>query len=308
MIKKAQDSMAPWVIGVDIGGTKIILQAVDRQGQARFQEKTRTCVELSELRELIEAFIGRYGIDTEQIGGYGFGIPGIVDVINGVVVDSPALNWHDVPFVDAMKKMLHKPVFIENDVNCAALGEQWLGAARCLQSFVFVAIGTGVGAAIMIDGKLHRGNQNMAGEIGYFISAGEFTETTRYTSEQFGFLDDKISGRAFSIHSLSVDVMLRQYLSGEGEGHRIFTEYLAVLAATLANVSSLLSPQKIVLGGGVASTLVHVLEPLRAQASRLTPVPIAIEISTLGEYTAAYGAARCAWEGLDAITTRREDG
>ncbi|MCD9022861.1 ROK family protein [Cohnella silvisoli] len=278
-------------VGVDIGGTKVIVQIVDRNGLVVSRHKTRTSSDLNSIAQIVNQCVADSKINKEKIAGYGFGVPAVTDIEQGIVIEAPALQWHNLNFVEQMQALLKKPVTVENDVNCAALGERWLGTAKSVDDFVFIAIGTGVGAAIVTGGKLLRGNRFMAGEIGYLLSEEDWQDNMKVTFKNFGALEEKISGRALSGHRIQPEAIFEQYKENKGEGFDIFAKYLKTLSITIANLSSLLNPQKVILGGGVAESLSDVLDHLRDQVEKMSPVPVCIECSTLGENAGAYGAA-----------------
>ena len=282
-------------VGVDIGGTKIIVQIVDRGGGVVFRRKTGTSSDVKAIADMVRLAVADAGVSEEEIAGCGFGVPGVTDPGRGIVAAAPALQWHNLEFSAQMEALLNKPVTVENDVNCAALGERWLGAARDADDFVFIALGTGVGAAIVSGGRLIRGHSFMAGEIGYMLTAEEEAQEDRqFTFETFGPLEEKISGRALSGRGIPPEAILKQYKERSGEGYEIFSNYLKTLSMAMANIACVLNPQKAVLGGGAAGTIAGALDDLRRRLARLTPVPVAVECSALGEYAGAFGAAAAA--------------
>jgi len=295
-------------VGVDIGGTKVIVQIVDRNGRVVFRHKTTTSNDLNHIAQIVNECVSESQVNINHIAGYGFGVPAVTDIHQGIVIEAPALQWHGLNFVEQMEALLRKPVTVENDVNCAALGERWLGSAQFTDDFVFIAIGTGVGAAIVSGGKILYGNGFMAGEIGYLLSEEDWEENMKYTFKGFGALEEKISGRALSSHRILPDMILKQFKEGKGEGFDIFTSYLKTLSITIANLASLLNPKKIVLGGGVSQALSEVLDCLRDQVGKMSPVPVTIECSKLGENAGAYGAAAFLINKLAEQKKQYEDG
>ncbi|BBH24424.1 glucokinase [Paenibacillus baekrokdamisoli] len=300
MIDLSHNDSDALYVGVDIGGTKVIVQIVDRNGRVVSRHKTTTSSDLNSIAEIVNECVSDSKVNKDKIAGYGFGVPAVTDIDKGIVIEAPALQWHSLNFVEQMQALLMKTVTVENDVNCAALGERWLGSAKSADDFVFIAIGTGVGAAIVTGGKLFYGNRFMAGEIGYLLSEEDWQENKRYTFKNFGALEEKISGRALSSHRIRPEMIFKQYKENNGEGFDIFTQYLKTLSITIANLSSLLNPQKIILGGGVSEALSEVIDHLRDQVAKMSPVPVIIECSTLGENAGAYGAAAFLINKLDA--------
>src|SRR5206468_12155168 len=113
----AEDTYA---VGVDIGGTKIIVMIANQKGEIVYKEKVKTTGRLEEISGHIMKSLNTADISMEQLVAIGFGVPGVTDSKEGIVIEAPALNWSHVPFRDQMQQYFNKPVFIENDVNCAA--------------------------------------------------------------------------------------------------------------------------------------------------------------------------------------------
>lgn len=165
-----------YLIGVDLGGTKIALALSDRQGRIIAEKvlPTRTKARPAEvIKEIISAIrdLNRSsGISLAQVAGIGFGAPGQVLPDRGVVVSSPNLpTWHNVRLVGPIEQALKRPVYLDNDANVAAVGELFFGAGRGIKDFIFVTISTGIGGGIIINGDLYRGARNIAGEVGHMV-------------------------------------------------------------------------------------------------------------------------------------------
>ncbi|MFK4996904.1 ROK family protein [Bacillus sp. N9] len=110
------------------------------------------------------------GLEVEQIFGVGVGVPGITSVDDGIVFDAPSLGWKQYPLKQKLEKKLPFPVYIDNDVNVAVLGEKWKGAAKTKENMLLITLGTGVGCGMIINGRLYRGSTFAAGEIGYLVT------------------------------------------------------------------------------------------------------------------------------------------
>lgn len=162
-------------IGVDVGGTKIAAAVVDASGRLTHRVQRATDVSgvdatLASIRAAIEAVLADAGPTAGDVGGVGLGIPGKVDPVSGVGLLSVNLGWRDAPVVATLEAALGLPCRIENDVSVGALGEARYGAGRDRQSLVYLSLGTGVAARVVIDGRLYRGAGGMAGEIGHLVS------------------------------------------------------------------------------------------------------------------------------------------
>jgi len=165
--------MKKFSIGVDLGGTNLRIAAVDEQGT--LVEKVTLGAKVARGRDLviadmcdaIQAMSDKFK-NSAPLLGIGVGVPGIIDMRTGVVCESPNLqDWVGYPARDAIEKRLNTVVILENDANVAALGEQWLGAAKDFSDMVMLTLGTGVGGGLVMGGDIWRGANGMAGEFGH---------------------------------------------------------------------------------------------------------------------------------------------
>ena len=168
-----------YVIGVDIGGTNLRLALADANGGivARRRVSTQGVRDsgavLRMLRESIDALLCEATVPRSALRALGVGAPGITDAERGIVIaTSYLMGWRDVPLRDVLESALGIPVAVDNDVNVAAIGEARAGVARGIDDFAFLAIGTGIGAGIVLNRRLHRGTRWTAGEIGYMLVPG----------------------------------------------------------------------------------------------------------------------------------------
>ena len=165
--------MPAFAIGVDLGGTNLRIAAVDEQGT--LLEKVTTGTQVAKGRDFVIAEICDAIRDlaakftrSSRLVGVGIGIPGIIDKRTGFLRESPNLpGWHEYPVRDDIEHRLGAPVILENDANAAALGENWLGAARGMDDMLMITMGTGVGGGIVLRGKIWHGMTGMAGELGH---------------------------------------------------------------------------------------------------------------------------------------------
>lgn len=193
-------------IGIDIGGTNL-RAGIEEQGlitsqnKALLQEKESLDSTLNQVFDLIRPLI------NPDVKGIGIGVPSVVDVEKGIVYNVTNIpSWVEVPLKDILEKEFNLPVFINNDVNCFTLGEYWFGEAKGYKSIVGMAIGTGLGAGIIVNDHLYIGNNCGAGEIGllpylektleYFASGNffpTFYDTTAHEAYDAALMGDKLS-------------------------------------------------------------------------------------------------------------------
>ena len=170
------NSRACLALGVNIGGTKIVSVLTDLDGEVIEHHKSfldRTWSVKKQLdcimRSIEQVLPGP--TKRQKLIGIGVGIPGLLDSDGGVSLFAPNLGWRNVPIKDILEERLGLPVIIDNAVRVGALGEWWWGAGTSARNIVALYVGTGVGAGMILDGKLYRGSQQAAGEIGHVIVA-----------------------------------------------------------------------------------------------------------------------------------------
>nr|WP_273388135.1 ROK family protein [Cohnella zeiphila] len=283
-------------VGVDIGGTKIMILITNQAGEIVHRKKVSTSGDLAVISEHITESLHAASISLEQVAAIGFGVPGIADSEAGTVIEAPALHWNHFPFRERMQIYFDKPVFVDNDVNCTALGERWVGSARNANDFVVVAIGTGVGSAIIANGSLVKGSSHMAGEVAYLVMEQDVLGNGANAFGEFGLFERKISGLALSQHGALPHELFEQYARGEEKSVAVIHRFVTDLSIGIANMVSLLNPQKVILCGGVAQSLSAVIELIRSTVASLTPIPTTIELTSIGEEAGAIGAVALAFE------------
>ncbi|WP_053367726.1 ROK family protein [Bacillus sp. FJAT-27245] len=288
--KPGQELTKKYGIGVDIGGTKIIICIADLQGNIVYKHKVPSTSSYTDIHQHVKDALRAMDIYPEEVAAVGFGVPGITDSYRGTIIDAPAFKWKNEPFLERMQQYFNCPIFVDNDVNCAAQGEHWLGSTRNIENFVLITIGTGVGSAIFSNGSIVQGEQFMAGEIGYFLSDRDIEKAHTNLLGEFGIFEKKTSGTALSRHGYEPRVLFQNYKQGDRVALEVINQFVTNLALAIANITSLLNPNKVVIGGGVSSSMGIILDKLRLKVSQFTPIPVTIELSALGEESGAVGA------------------
>jgi len=183
------------VIGIDLGGSKMFGVVADLCGavqHALYREHERGSQDAYErLCAFITQLLQKPRPKGQKVRGIGIGVPGVTVTPAGIVRWSPALNWRDFPLQDKLAQRFALPVFVENDVNLAALGEWSFGAGRGTHSMVCLAIGTGIGAGIIVEGTVLGGAHFSAGEVGYLLPSTSFLGKP---APGFGHLESLASG------------------------------------------------------------------------------------------------------------------
>ena len=301
-----------YVAGVDIGGTRLRMILADLNGRVvtqwatQFTEKQRMPKAVCALiHEGLKAMCQEGSTSIRKVLHITAGAPGITNVSSGVVLSAPNLkDWNDVPLRTMIERELGIPALVENDTNLAAVGEHWRGSASGVEDFVFVALGTGVGAGIFIHGRLHHGANWSAGEIGYAGVAGRPRQTLEVHAP--GQMERAIGG--IGIEAEWKRLLGRERRANTGELERLrateifdlavdgdrlagqLVQYTAqILVDCIVDLSLALDPEVAILGGGVGShpELCRVTEKLLARNEFAKPQ---VRSSSLGTQAQLHGA------------------
>ena len=268
----------PLRIGIDMGGTSIKIGVVNEKNEiiARTVLETRLDIAPEELianmgkvtRKLLE----NSNIPLDQCVGVGIGSPGTIDDKEGVVIYSNNYAWENVPLRAELKKYLPLPIYINNDANCAMLGEAAAGAAAGRKNVVFLTLGTGVGGGFLIDGKLFNGGLLGGTEFGHTVvqvggvrctcgregcleSYASATGLIRMAREQMDKHPDSLLWKLCDGDKSKVNAELAFKASDEKDeaGMLAVQEYMKYLAAGVANAINMFRPEVVVLGGGISN-------------------------------------------------------
>jgi len=270
-------AMPDFSIGVDMGGTNLRIAAVSADGL--MLEKITTSVKLSlgpdavmaEMCDAIQHLTAKHCADGKFLGA-GIGVPGIIDMKGGIMRKSANLpGWIDYPVRDVIEEKLGIPIFLENDAKAAALGERWLGAGRGADDMVMLTLGTGIGGAIILNGKIFYGMNGMAGEFGHVtvepdgVSCGcgnhgcaeryaSATAVVRMAREAIEAGQAPALARlAASGAEFSSKAVYDLAMEGHADARRIFDRFGRALGILLADLVNVLNLGMFVIGGGVVS-------------------------------------------------------
>ena len=167
-----------YIVGVDLGGTNIVAGAMPEDGSRQIAVRSQpTFAQLGAegvtdriiqmIEDVITITCAETGATRADFLGVGVGAPGPLDRERGLVVVAPNLGWRDWPLRDRIGQRVGLPATLDNDANCATVGEWWVGAAMGCRNVIGITIGTGIGGGIIFDGKLYHGASDVAGEIGH---------------------------------------------------------------------------------------------------------------------------------------------
>jgi glucokinase len=259
-----------YVVGADLGGTNLRLALADISGTilARWSSSTAAIRGPEAVIQLVsrgvKSMLHEVAAPPEALRSVGIGVPGVTDVDNGIVIaTSYLMGWREVPLRALVEKELNVPVIVDNDVNMAARGEQWSGSAKDARDFVFLAIGTGIGAGIVLNGKLHRGSSWAAGEIGCMLVPGA-AEIPANIDEP-GALESMIGGEGIKNQwqklggvegsalptEFNATEIFDRAVDGNPHAQTLLRKSATMLAQAIYNISLVLNCPLFVLGGTV---------------------------------------------------------
>ncbi|OZB96807.1 ROK family transcriptional regulator [Paenibacillus sp. XY044] len=285
-------------IGVELMADGLFICITDLDGNMVWKDRSDLGNDFKTIYECILASLDKASISMDDVIAVGFCIPGLTNSKKGIIVDAPELGWKDVAFVDEMKKYLAKPIYANNDVNCAALGERWVGGAKEMEDFIYIYIGqgSGAGSAIVANGNLVHGKDFMAGEIAYLIQEEDVMRNQVNVAGQFGVFEKKISGKSLADDESSVQALFQNYAQNEPRSVQMVNRFITHLSIGISNMVSLLNPEKVILGGEVSGYLNPVLDEIRSAVDRMTPIRTTLEISHMGAEAGVLGVIAYAFE------------
>ncbi|HIC88919.1 MAG TPA: ROK family transcriptional regulator [Anaerolineae bacterium] len=315
----AVDADARQLIGVDVNDRGIqglvvnlnaqVIVRVSRPVQALGNEPI-----FAQLCQVIQDLLVAEGVTSERIAGLGVAIPGLVDHVTGQVFDAENLRLTDLPLKERLQAEFDVPIEVENDANVAALGEHRFGAGRGVANMVYVAISAGIGAGIILNGELYRGDHAGAGELGLMVvGVGEQPGE----GQNFGILEDTGSGRAIiryarrriaagertsllslvggDFNRLSVLTICAAATDGDPLAQEVIAQATTYAGIGIANLVNLLDLSLVVLGGTAVGEKGISIEQIRQAAKQFIYPPylpsVRIQRSELGEENVAIGAA-----------------
>ncbi|WP_158752181.1 ROK family protein [Acidobacterium sp. S8] len=314
-----------YVVGVDIGGTNLRLALADLNGMivAKQSSSVAGFNSLDAVMRLVcdgvEQLLQEVSAPRHALKSIAAGAPGITDVSEGIVIaTSYLLGWRDVPLRALLEDALNVPSAVDNDVNLAAIGENWAGAARDVQDFVFLAIGTGLGSGIVLNGRPFRGNNWAAGEIGYMRVPG--TPDTPREPGKPGSLESMIGGNGIKVQwqnlwsaqntplarDLNATQIFDHALEGDPLAKALLQQSAHMLSLVIHNMFLVLNCPLFVLGGGVGShpALCHATRIMLEQLNMRRPPQVVL--SMLGPDAQLIGAVRFALDIAESLRIKVE--
>jgi len=326
-------------VGVDLGGTNVRAAVVDPAGHVLGQEKHRLLSR--EPPQVAEAVVraaktacGAAGLPFGEMKGMGLGVAGMIDRETGMVKIAPNLGWREVPFLKLLGARAPRlPLWIANDLSVAAWGERSAGAGRGVDDLIVVLVGTGVGAGIIMGGKLQEGASGVAGELGHIqvVSGGRqcgcgqrgcleayagghnlaawarddvriALAAARAAGKRYPDVGRKLLELVGEPDKVTAAAMERAAHEGDELSQRLLSEAGRLLGVALANLVTILNPSRLLLGGGVLTgsprMMKAAVEGIDAHTARPARAALSIAAPELGEQAGVVGAALLARASL----------
>jgi glucokinase len=313
-----------FVLGIDIGGTNLVVGSVSEDGSrivATASEPTRAEAGATDVLERLVGLADRAIVATRkdvpgaEILGVGVGAPGPLDTKRGIVLLTPNLGWVNLPLRQIMHDRLGLPATLDNDANCAVLGEWWVGAARGARHAIGITIGTGIGGGLILDGKLYHGASDVAGEIGHTTID---TEGRRCKCGNYGCLEAYASGPNIALRAVeeieagavsrlpslvggdlskvTAQTVYQAAQDGDDLALEVVNDTARFLGVGIGNLLNVFNPEAVVVCGGVTLAGDHLFVPLRREVARraFKPAVSACRIvpGELAGTAGVYGAAK----------------
>lgn len=307
-------------IGIDLGGTNLGLGVVDEENNIVFKDSipTRKSLKYDEICddiiELTEKAIGSLGMNITAVKGMGIGVPGIVNPSDSMVVECVNLKWKNIYIKKYIEDKLNIPVYIGNDATVAGVAEFAVGAMKGYKSGVLLTLGTGIGAGIIIDGKVYDGAHGIGSEIGHVIVGENYfdcncgrngcletfcssTAIIKYAQKLLeegneSSMEKEIQG---DLSKISGKIIFDAAKKGDKVANQVIDRMVKYLAIGIVNTVAILDPEVIVIGGGLSAAGEFLLKPIIKEAKErvyFKGAPIGdIVLSKIGNDGGIIGAA-----------------
>ena len=314
-------------IGIDLGGTNIAAGIVTEEGKLICKKSVPTGRErsaqevLKDLAMLCNAIVQENGYKMSDVVSIGIGSPGLADPVNGKIIYANNLNFKDIDVRGIVNAYVDVPVYVENDANCAALGESTVGAAKGYRNSITITLGTGVGGGIIIDNKIYSGTFFGAGELGHMVTrmGGEHCTCGRngcweaYASATALIRDTKVAAAKHptsmlgktvyaDVDAVNAKTPFDAAQLGDEVAKELIDNYIVYVAEGITNLINIFQPEIIVIGGGVCYQGDNILIPIRESVISMIyggemALKTKLAIAQLGNDAGIIGAAM-----LNAVT------
>jgi predicted NBD/HSP70 family sugar kinase len=290
---------AAFVLGLDLGARFLRGAVCDLAGEIRARQDVELRGADAEgalraIESLHASLVAGAALPPERIDGVVLGVPGIIDSATSTLqLTTPNIpGLEGKPFGEELRQRLGVTVTLENDVNLAAVGERWAGAARGVDDFAFLSVGTGTGVGLVLGGELHRGNHGAAGEVDWALAGT--TDELDPSADGVAALAARLVADGPAETAIVPPYDARDIFAaargGDAVAREVVDQAARRIAAHIAPIAAVADPALVVLGGGLGTNGDLLLEPVRALLAEWVPYPPRVEISSLGEAAVLMGA------------------
>lgn len=282
-------------LGIDLGGTNIVAGIVNEKNEIIAKASCKTAVPRPEteicdsMERLCKEVVKKAGLKMDSIKEIGIGVPGAINPQTGIVEYSTNLFFHNWNLGEMMKERLNKKILIENDANAAAYGEYLAGSAKGAQNSITVTLGTGVGAGIIIDGKIYSGSNYAGAEMGHMVivmdgrecncgrrgcweTYASATGLINMTKEAIlaeradsSYMLKALDGDISKVSGITAFDAMR---NGDSTGTAVVEKYIKYLGCGIVNAINIFQPDVLSIGGGISKEGETLLAPLRAYVEK----------------------------------------
>jgi predicted NBD/HSP70 family sugar kinase len=286
--------------GIDLGPTRTRLAVADLRGEPLAHDVIATPSRMApetlllRLADALRRLMREANLPPDRLIAVGAGAPGAVEFDDGIVTEAPNLrNWSRVPMREILERALGVPTIVENDVNLAILGERWRGAAKGHQNCVYITVGTGIGAGIIVEGVLHRGHHFMAGEIAFMCMGAQYVDSgvvrCLESLASLKALADRSPGSERRDPAEAVAEMLAAAGNGDRAARKAVAEAAVLIGMAVANLAVVVDPSLVVLAGAMVTQSELLVQEVRRVVGRVVPATPEIVVSALGKEAPLWG-------------------
>jgi predicted NBD/HSP70 family sugar kinase len=313
------------VLGIDIGANKLLVFVADLNGDVvasqrrpvQARERADAAALLRQVQAAATTALAAAGTRRALLQAVGVGTPGVVDPATGRLSLAPQLGgWESLPLGRRLQRSFQCPVLVENEVHLSVLAERWRGAAQGIDDALFVQAGYGIGGGLLVGGRLYRGANGAAGEIGYLPFTDDWSPR-----DGLGPFEHAAGGSAYARHgrraaatrggrrllelagddpdAIDAEIVFAAAAEGNVAASRILDTLVRRLARGIAAAAIVVDPRTVIVGGGLSGAGEMLLRPLERELADLVPIPPQVVLSGLGEEAVALGAVRLAVQTVE---------
>lgn len=280
-----------YIVGMELRRDDATVCIADMRGRPIAIKTYAPVRDAQEVYEVLSRALEASGIEEKRVARLSVSVPGVVN-LEGKVIRASRLKWRNYDLPGQFKIHSSIPIYVNNDVNLELIGEKRFGIGCDHENIVYIHLGTGVGSAVMSDGKMVLGSAFTAGEIQFFsFKAGQ--------KETYTPLEKLIALNSFSGYPGGFSGLIQGYTQGDQECCPVIEDFIHTLATTIAFIVSLLNPSLVIIGGRMSADMSDILDDIRDEVEQITPYKAEIQLSKLEKESCLLGAVAYALDQID---------